>query len=69
MKKLLIGLLGLFVVYMGGVHLWHAVSLDGYLQGCRDTILNAAQNDNVQVSDDAVNDYCQALSQKYVEGK
>ena len=69
MKKLAVGVLALFVVYMGATHLWHAVSLDGYIQGCRDTILNAAEKDGLQIPDEVLNKYCQDLAGKYVVGK
>jgi hypothetical protein len=56
-----------FVVYMACTHLMHEALVDGYLNGCKDTILEGAKTENLTIPNDVLESYCHALSHKYVE--
>lgn len=64
-KAVVLGL----VVWLGCSHLEHSAALGGYIDGCKDTILEGAKVENLQIPDDVLTNYCENLSQKYVEKK
>ena len=66
MKKVVLSVvLGVFVV-LGVASLMHASALSGYQDGCRDVIKQGAQENDVQIPDQAIDNYCHQLVQKYV---
>ena len=70
MKYVIVTFVVALAVYLAGVHLGHEVLLDGYFQGCRDTMNQLYKDSGLkEVDQNSLNSYCEQLAYRYVKSK
>lgn len=68
MKKVVLTVVVMLVLgVLAEMHLSHESMVEGYLQGCEDTIKNASNG--AEFPDQVIQSYCHVLADRYVRNK